>query len=223
MIAAIHQPNFIPWLGFFSKIKAADIFILYDTCQYSKNSFINRNKILSGGEERWLTIPVKYKGYSDSNIADIRIDEQQYRPDKIVRTLLQDYRESHFLTRYIDQFFNILKSAQDHYMLSQLNEEVIHWVCTILQINTPIIRASDLSLPKQNGTIGLLALCQACDATVYLSGNSGKKYLKEELFEKEGLAVKYFECPALISTYGYLSCLHWLFTKGNNLMLDSDI
>ena len=33
MIVSIHQPNYLPWLGFFNKIKQSDLFILFDDVQ----------------------------------------------------------------------------------------------------------------------------------------------------------------------------------------------
>jgi hypothetical protein len=59
MIVGIHQPNFIPWLGYFYKILKSDIFIILDDVQYTKNSFINRNKIKTPNNSQWLTLPVK--------------------------------------------------------------------------------------------------------------------------------------------------------------------
>ena len=60
MIVAIHQPQYLPWLGYFDKIDKADIFVLLDDVQYKKNEWQNRNKILTATGWQWLTVPVKY-------------------------------------------------------------------------------------------------------------------------------------------------------------------
>ena len=59
-IVAIHQPNFLPWIGYFYKIVKSDIFVFLDNVQYTKNSFINRNKIKTSQGEMWLTVPVSF-------------------------------------------------------------------------------------------------------------------------------------------------------------------
>ena len=65
MFIAIHQPNYIPWIGYFSKIKSSDHFVFLDDAQYSKNNYINRVKVLSpSGFGKWITIPVSYQ-YTD--------------------------------------------------------------------------------------------------------------------------------------------------------------
>jgi hypothetical protein len=58
MICAVHQPNFIPYLGFFAKFARCDVFVLYDTAQYSKGDFHNRNRIKTTSRASWLTVPV---------------------------------------------------------------------------------------------------------------------------------------------------------------------
>ena len=35
-IVACHQPNFLPWLGFFAKMAKADVFILLDDVQFTQ-------------------------------------------------------------------------------------------------------------------------------------------------------------------------------------------
>ena len=36
MIVAIHQPQYLPWLGYFDKMLKADVFCYLDTVQYKK-------------------------------------------------------------------------------------------------------------------------------------------------------------------------------------------
>jgi len=73
MIATIHQPEYLPYLGFFDRIKKADVFIVLDNAQYQKNAFINRNKIKTSQGWQWLTVPVK-KRESLKNINEMEID-----------------------------------------------------------------------------------------------------------------------------------------------------
>jgi hypothetical protein len=49
-IIAIHQPNFFPWLGYFSKIKQADAFVFLDNVDISlhntqRHYASNKNKL----------------------------------------------------------------------------------------------------------------------------------------------------------------------------------
>ena len=64
-VVAIHQPNYLPWLGYFAKISEADEFVFLDDVQYSKNSYTNRVKVLHADKPRWLTVPVSFR-YGDT-------------------------------------------------------------------------------------------------------------------------------------------------------------
>ena len=60
---SIHQPNYIPWLGFFEKIMNSDIYVVFDDVQYPRGKdFANRNQIKTNTGKLWLTIPIKDKG-----------------------------------------------------------------------------------------------------------------------------------------------------------------
>jgi len=43
----IHQPEYIPWVNFFLRLKNCDIFVILDDVQFSRRSFQNRNVIIN--------------------------------------------------------------------------------------------------------------------------------------------------------------------------------
>ena len=55
----IHQANYIPWPGYFNKIKNSDVFVFLDHVDYVKNDFMNRNKIKTPNGWCYLTIPIE--------------------------------------------------------------------------------------------------------------------------------------------------------------------
>ena len=63
MIVSIHQPNYLPWLGFFDKIKRSDLFVIFDDVQFprGKKHFGHRNQIKTPNGAKWLSVPIKNK------------------------------------------------------------------------------------------------------------------------------------------------------------------
>ncbi len=59
--AAIIQPNFFPWIGYFEIIKFVDIFFILDDVQYTKRDWRNKNIINDSGRKLSITIPVQTK------------------------------------------------------------------------------------------------------------------------------------------------------------------
>ena len=89
MVISIHQPNFIPWIGYFHKIIHSDIFVLLDTVLFSKGSFTNRNKIkLSNGTDSWLTVPVITSKHQKQAINNVLIDYKKDWIGKHIKTFL---------------------------------------------------------------------------------------------------------------------------------------
>ena len=107
MICAIHQPNFIPYLGFFHKMKNSDIFIYYDSVQYSKNDFHNRNRIKTPNGPLWLTIPVKLE--FGQKINEVRIANNDFKK-KHLKTILVNYKNS----RNFDYAYTELEKIYDN-------------------------------------------------------------------------------------------------------------
>ena len=61
MLVAIHQPEHMPWLGFFEKFLRADVFVVLDDVQFSKGDFQNRNRVKGREGALWLTVPVAHR------------------------------------------------------------------------------------------------------------------------------------------------------------------
>ena len=190
MIVTIHQPEHLPWLGFFHKMRRADRFVILDNVQYRTNYFQNRNRVLGANGPFWLTVPVRSRGHVASSIADIEIDGSQAWGERHRKSLEACYgRHPHF-ARYADELRTIVESPWSR--LADLNLAIIEAFRSALDIGTPMVRASELGVEGRGSEL-LLAICERMGAATYLSGPSGRDYLDESLFANRGIAVQYHE------------------------------
>ncbi|MCD4653224.1 WbqC family protein [bacterium] len=218
-IVAIHQPNFAPWPGYFNKMQAADIFIYLDNVPFSKSSFQNRNKLLVNGESKWLTVPVLTRGKYATMTNEIEINNQKNWRHKHLSTLRQNYcRCPHFNWVY-ESLEPIYRDVHEN--LSRFSMLINEEIRRMLEINTPIVLASDLAF-TEGATERLVTLVNAVKGKTYLSGKGGKKYLEEEHFVKAGLKLEYQDFslrpyPQIQSFFvPNLSTLDLLFNLGQN-------
>lgn len=186
MIVSVHQPQFLPWLGYFDKIRQSDCFVILDTVQFKKNEYQNRNKIRTPDGWQWLTVPVAYK--FPMRIDEVPINNQSNWRRKHTQSLLANYRKAPF-------FEEVMPFAEEMYerewsMLTALNTWCVVELCRILGIDTEIRYARDFDLPD-SPTGRLVGLCEQLNATRYLSGAGGKGYLETEPFETAGISVDF--------------------------------
>ena len=80
MIVTIHQPEHLPWLGFFDKIRQVNLYIILDHVQYRKNYYQNRNRVCGDRGAEWLTVPVLTKGKLAQPINEVQIDNRRQPP-----------------------------------------------------------------------------------------------------------------------------------------------
>lgn len=190
MIVTIHQPEHIPWLGFFDKVRRADTFVILDGAQFEKNYFQNRNKIRTQKGWSWVTVPVITKGRYPQLINQVEINNNVRWRKKCWTSIFMNYSKASFFPQYN----NFLKSIYDREWtsLADLNEEIIRYIIHALGIEVEIIRASELGVTGRRTDL-LLEICQKLNADVYLSGISGKDYLEEYKFTEQGIKVIYQE------------------------------
>lgn len=219
MIIAIHQPNYLPYLGFFDKMRQADIFVIYDDAQFNKEDFQHRNKIRIFHGWKWLTIPVEKMRIP---INDIRIKNEINNKgllwsDRHFKDIMDNYKDTPYYQTYEKEFKDIFK--QRYNRLIDLNMQLIHFIKCAFNLDTEIIFSSELGF-KTTSTERLVNVIEALEGDIYLSGPIGREYLDLSLFEKKGIKVEFqdFKPPIYRQCYdGFIpnmSAIDALFNIG---------
>lgn len=142
-VIGIHQPNFLPWLGYFYKMKHSDCFVLLDNVQVGNaTSVTNRCLIKTANGINHLTVPVQKS--SDRLINQIQIDNNQFWKKKHLKTISLTYSKSKYYNEIFPSIEHILNA--NHEKLYSLNIELIKFVCDYLKLNIPLKIASELDL-----------------------------------------------------------------------------
>lgn len=201
MIVSIHQPAYLPWLGYFDRIAKSDTFIFLDNVQFERNSYTNRNQIKTPRGPIWLTVPVRLDAHFDKAVSQIAIDDTQEWRRKHLRSIQQNYSGTPEFGRKFTRLaasFQITTNKLADFCRGQLD----FWL-TELGIATPVLRASELPVAGRKSSL-VLNLCKQVGATTYLSGPFGRRYLEEPEFCKAGIAIEYhdFVHPTYPQKYG---------------------
>ena len=193
-IVAIHQPNYLPWLGYFHKISQCDCFVFHDNVELSKSSPTRRVPIRAhrnSTSKNWLTVPLKYN--SDfSLIKDLFIDHNTSWPQKHLNKIKTVYAKYPYFDENIDFITSLFSEMGQYKGLAGLNMFLILKLMNHLNINTPTIRSSKLPVFGRKSSYNI-ALVKKLGGSIYLSGKGAKKYQSKTEFEQAGIILKYNE------------------------------
>ena len=170
-VVTIHQPAFFPWYPFFQKLESADTFVFLTHCQFQKNGYQNRFNI----DEKWYTMST-YRGLEPI------VDKKYVKPfkdwEKIKKSLSPVYGEG-----LLGEFDSCIEES-----LCETNISIITKICKILELKTRLVRDFPTNATS---TKRLVEICAQQNASVYLSGVSGKEYLDKELFQLEKVSLSF--------------------------------
>jgi hypothetical protein len=194
-VVAIHQPNFLPWLGWFDKLARADVFVLLDHVQFprtSKGTYVNRVKLLVNGSDAWVTAPIVRARGSIQRIDEVRVDDAQPWRDKLLRTILHNYSRAPAFDAVFPLVREILERGTDR--LAELNEHGARQIARALELDeSKFVRSSSLRATER-ATDLLIELTKAVGGTTYLAGNlAGSTYQEDEKFAEHGVQLRYQE------------------------------
>lgn len=216
MIVAIHQPQYLPWLGYFDKIIKADAFCYLDNVQYKKNEWQNRNRIKTAQGRQWLTVPVSYR--FPQKINEVKINNTVNWKRKHLQAMITNYSKAPFFAEYIGFFEEVY--SKDWELISELNVYLIGRMQEMLNIKEKrTVLASTLSL-SDDPTERLIDICKTLEGDTYLSGQDGAKYMDLERFKANGIEVSvqdfiHPEYPQLFGDFAsHLSIVDLLFNCG---------
>jgi hypothetical protein len=215
MRIAIHQPQYLPWLGYLDKLDRTDVFVLLDTVQFKKNEWQNRNRIRTAQGWQYLTVPVLHE--FPQRLDQVRINNQTDWRRKHQTSLETHYRKAPHYDRYAPAFRDLYSWAWER--LAPLNIEVIRMLTEAFRITTKLVEASRFTT-RDDQTGRLVDLCKALGADRYLAGDGGHAYMNLTEFEAAGITVEFqeFAHPEYAQTYtpfiAGMSAIDLLFNCG---------
>jgi hypothetical protein len=194
MIVAIHQPHFLPWLGYLHRMMQAELFIVLDHVQFERRNYQNRTLFRMDNEARWLTVPVLQRSQKE-RITEKEVDNRDEGPRGWGRnqyaTLRYAYRDAAFFELYAQALQQLLESRWQR--LVDIDQASLEFLRQALDIRTPLVRSSELGVEGTKGEL-ILNLCRAAGGTTLLAGMGGSRgYLNIEEFTRHDIRVLWHE------------------------------
>jgi hypothetical protein len=189
-VVTIHQPDFLPWLGFFQRWQAADLYVVLDDVQFIRRGWHHRDRVKTARGPAWLTVPVRKKGRFHQLINQVELAEDPDWRTGHLDALAAAYAQAPNRGPVLAGLERIY--ARGHARLVDLNLELLVWAGAELGIETPYLLSSELGV-EAGGTERLAELARAVGGAVYLTGTGSRDYLDQDRMAEAGLEVRWQE------------------------------
>jgi hypothetical protein len=188
-LIAIHQPNYLPWLGYFHKIAKADLFVFLDDTQFPKQGYVNRVQILDNGQASWLTIPARPS--LGTPISETHAGQEGWSGRHLSR-LRNTYRKAAAFREVWPAVENLYGALDPDATLASTNSQLVIEIAALLGLTCRFALAS--AHPNSADLTGgdrLVDIVTQAGGTAYLSGRGGAKYQDPAAFEAADLELVY--------------------------------
>ena len=221
MKTSIHQPNYLPWLGFFDKIKQSDVFVIFDDVQFprGKKHFGHRNKIKTTTGDKWLSVPISNKSdLVPFNDTIINYDTEWNKEH--LRLIELFYSKAPYFDKYFNNILDII--SVEHKSLTELSVSLIKYFLKELDIETELKYSSHISDSDLYGSDKIFNILEKLNTTEYITGSGpgSMRYIDESGFNKRDIKLKWqhYEHPQYHQLNGtfipYMSIIDLLFNEG---------
>jgi hypothetical protein len=193
MKLAIMQPYFLPYIGYFQLIAAADAFVVYDNIKYTKKGWINRNRMLKNGQDLMFSVPLK----SDSDARDICQRElaESFNTEKLLNQFDGAYRCAPYFAQTFPLIEQIVNYSETN-LFRFLHHSIVS-TCVHLGIATKIVISSDIAIDHALKSVDkVLALCNALGASSYVNAIGGMDLYSKDEFQRRGIELKFIKSTA---------------------------
>jgi hypothetical protein len=216
---AIHQPNYLPWVGYFDKVARVDTFVLFDDVQLPQGkSFCSRVKIKGANGPQWLTVPVAKK--SKALINEVEIVQNGWAR-KHTRTIESLYGKA----PYFEKFWPAIKTtiSEDWRLLADLNCAVIETIARLGDIETSFVRSSSLDATSVSADERIMSILKTTNTATYVSGEGvgSKRYVQSKEMDANGIQLVWQDFqhpvyPQLTEPFdSHISVLDMMFMTGS--------
>lgn len=188
MKAAIMQPYFFPYIGYFQLIGSVDLFIVYDNIKYTKKGWINRNRLLQNGHDVIFSLPLK----NDSDFLEVRDRElaANFDRDKMLNHIIGTYRSAPYFSKTLPLLEEVVRQEERN-LFRFLHYSIVK-TCEHLGISTAIRISSDIAIDHGlKNQERVLALAKAVGADTYINTVGGMELYSRDEFLARGVDLKF--------------------------------
>ncbi len=198
MKCTIMQPYFFPYLGYFSLIKQTDKFILFDTPQFIRHGWIERNRILKPIEGvQYIRVPLK-KHSRNTPINQVIINDTEDWIAKLVAQLAHYKKRAPYFKQVVD-LINELKGFEFQ-TISDLNIKVLKLTCDYLsmEFNYDVFSKMNLNIVTPNAADEwALNICRALKAEHYINPIGGLDFFDQQKYVKNNIQINFLDFKLL--------------------------
>lgn len=218
---AIHQPNFMPWLGYFNKMSMVDVFVLLDDVQVPQGKSVASRALIKNNQgELWISVPTSNKS-ARMDYHNIEIVNNTPWKAKTLKTIKLAYQKAPYFNTFFEQFAAVYMTPHEN--LFNLNFDILVFLKNSLKLKAELRLSSELTPdPLLTGDMKILSILEKLSATTYVSGTGGgsRRYIVESDFavRKIELVWQHFKSPIYNQLHGTfitnLSAIDYLFNCG---------
>ena len=212
----IHQPDHLPYPGFFSKVLSSNTYLILDHVQYKKGNFQNRNKIIDKHKnEKWVTLPIQ-KMPLNTPINKINLSSHPKMIETYLNSLYESYENLSNSREILSYIEDTVKTKSS---LSEINIQLVKYILIdLFEYKGEILLSSSMQVDSKKSDL-ILDLCREIGANTYLSGPSGRSYLNKEEFSESNILINFVDYKPYEFTSGvspFLSVIDPLIRYGKD-------
>ncbi|WP_078594296.1 WbqC family protein [Evansella clarkii] len=184
------QPYFFPYIGYWQLIYTVNTFVIYDDVNYKKAGWINRNRILTNGESKLISLPVKKASQNKLiNQLDILGDDVN---EALIKTIMYSYYKAPYFSEVFPLIQNIINYNEKN--LAVFLENLIRRICDYLSIDTQIIVSSAVN--KNNSLHGqdkIIDIIKTLNGEEYINPSGGVHLYSQLAFSNNNIKLKFLK------------------------------
>jgi hypothetical protein len=210
MKLAIHQPLFLPYVGYWQLMTSVDLFVIYDNAKFVKQTWISRNRLLREGQAAWFTLPL----HNAPDSLDIRDREiaADFDRAKMLRQFAGAYRRAPYFNETYPLLERILDSHELNLFRFLLNS--INIIAAHLGIETRIVVSSavvpQVITDNLKGQDKVLAICNHLDADTYINAPGGMSLYDKSAFAANNIDLRFIRPKPLVYPQFARDFVPWL-------------
>lgn len=188
------QPYLFPYAGYFSLIGQVDKFVFYDDVNYIKGGWINRNRLLIGGDVRYFTVPLS--GASPNvKINEVKVQPRAAWERKLLASVRQSYSKAPNFTRAFDCLREVL-NIDECEGISVLAKRSVQMASERIGLAVEFVETSSIYGNQDlTATDRVVDICLREEADTYINQPGGQSLYNSADFSKFGIVLEFNNSP----------------------------